>query len=81
MTITEEICDLVVRTAKSIAQGAPRGDFVADTIRSLDLGQCEAQTLFGWGRDTIRKALQAWRTRRGGGPGSARRASVPARRR
>lgn len=57
MTITEEMCGFVVRTAKSMTQGAPRRGYMADTIQSLDLGQREAQTLFGWGRDTIRKAL------------------------
>jgi hypothetical protein len=62
MTITEEMCGLVVRTANSMAQGAPRRGYMADTIRSLDLGQREARTLFGWGRDTIRKALHEQRS-------------------
>lgn len=35
---------------------------MADTVQSLELGQREAQTLFGWGRDTIRKALHEQRS-------------------
>ncbi len=62
MTITEDVRGLVVRTAKSMSQGAPRRGYVADTIRSFDLGQREAQSLFGWGRDTIRKALHEQRS-------------------
>src|SRR5438477_7838863 len=62
MTITEDVRGLVVRTANSMTQGAPRRGYMADTIRSFDLGQREAQTLFGWGRDTIRKALHEHRS-------------------
>lgn len=62
MTITEEMRGFVVRTAKSMTQGAARRGYIADTISSLDLGQREAQTLFGWGRDTIRKALHEQRS-------------------
>jgi transposase len=57
MTITDEMRGLVVRTARSMGQGAERRRYMADTITSLDLGQREAQALFGWGRDTIRKAV------------------------
>jgi hypothetical protein len=62
MTITDEMCGLVARTAKSMGHGAERRRYMADTIASLNLGQREAQTLFGWGRDTIRKALHEHRT-------------------
>src|SRR5271167_4310082 len=62
MTITEEMCGLVVRTARAMTQGALRRRYMADTIISLELGQRQAQTLFGWGRDTIRKALHEQRT-------------------
>jgi len=62
MTITEDVRGLVVRTAKAMIQGAPRRGYRADTIQSFDLGQREAQTLFGWGRDTIRKALHEQRS-------------------
>jgi transposase len=62
MTITDELRGLVIRTAKAMAQGAGRRRYMADTLRSLDLGQRKAQALFGWGRDTIRKALHEQRT-------------------
>lgn len=62
MTITDEMCGLVTRTAKSMGHGAERRRYMADTIASLNLGQREAQTLFGWGRDTIRKALHEHRS-------------------
>jgi transposase len=62
MMIGDEMRGLVARTANSMAQGAERRRYMADTITSLDLGQREAQTLFGWGRDTIRKALHERRS-------------------
>ncbi len=62
MTVTDEMCGLVVRTAQSIGFGVERRRYMADTIASLSLGQREAQTLFGWGRDTIRKALHERRS-------------------
>jgi transposase len=62
MMITEEMRGLVVRTANSLTQGARRRGYMADTVRSLEVGQREAQTLFGWGRDTIRKALHEQRS-------------------
>lgn len=62
MTITDELRGLVIRSAAAMAQGAGRRRYMADTLQSLALGQREAQTLFGWGRDTIRKALHEQRT-------------------
>lgn len=62
MTITDEMCGLVTRTAKSLGVGARCRQYMADTITSLNLGQREAQTLFGWGRDTIRKAFHERRS-------------------
>jgi transposase len=62
MTTTEEMRGFVVRTANSMGLGAERRRYMADTIKSLNLGQREAQALFGWGRDTIRKALHEHRT-------------------
>ena len=62
MIITDEVRGLVVRTAKAMAQGMSRRRYMADTITSLGLGQREAQTSFGWGRDTIRKALHEQRS-------------------
>ena len=35
---------------------------MADTVTTLGLGQRQAQLLFGWGRDTLRKALNERRT-------------------
>jgi transposase len=57
MNITPEVRDLILRTAKSFPLGARRRRYMADTVESLGLGQRQAQQLFGWGRDTIRKAL------------------------
>jgi hypothetical protein len=62
MTITDEMCGLVVRTAKSISQGVKRRRYMADTMVSLDVGQRQAQAFFGWGRDTIRKAMHERRS-------------------
>jgi len=62
MTITDEMRGLVVRTAKAMGLGAKRRRYMADAIKSLGLGQREAQMLFGWGRDTIRKALHEHRS-------------------
>jgi transposase len=58
MNITPEVRDLILRTAKSFPLGARRRRYMADTVESLDLSQRQAQQLFGWGRDTIRKALR-----------------------
>jgi hypothetical protein len=60
--VTDQMRGLVMRTAAALAQGAPRRRYMADTIASLGLGQRQAGGLFGWGRDTIRKALHERRT-------------------
>jgi hypothetical protein len=62
MDLTSEMRDLITRTAKVLPLGAPRRRFMADTIQTLQLGQRQAQQLFGWGRDTLRKALHERRT-------------------
>jgi transposase len=62
MTITDEMRGLMARTANTMRHGVERRRYMADTITSLNLGQREAQTLFGWGRDTIRKALHEHRS-------------------
>src|SRR5436305_11981136 len=62
MAITEELRGLVVRTTGSLKLGAERRQYMADTVTSLDLSQRQAQTLFGWGRDTLRKALHERRS-------------------
>jgi hypothetical protein len=62
MDLTPEMRDLITRTAKVLPLGAPRRRYMADTMLSLRLGQRQAQRLFGWGRDTLRKALHERRT-------------------
>jgi hypothetical protein len=62
MDVTPEVRDLIIRTAKTLPVGARRRRYVADTVDTLHLGQRQAQQLFGWGRDTIRKALHERRT-------------------
>jgi hypothetical protein len=55
MVITGALCDLLRETAESLS-GAERRRFMANTLSKLQLGQREAAGLFGWGRDTLRKA-------------------------
>jgi len=62
MLITEEVRGLVIRTAQSFKQGSLRRQYMADTVTSLTLSQRQAQLLFGWGRDTLRKALHERRS-------------------
>jgi phosphopantothenoylcysteine synthetase/decarboxylase len=62
MDLTPDLCDLIIRTAQRLPLGAQRRRFMADTIDALRLGQRQAQQLFGWGRDTIRKALRERQT-------------------
>ena len=57
MDVTPEMQDLIRRTARSLPSGAPRRRYMADTVETLGLGQRQAGRLFGWGRDTLRKAL------------------------
>jgi hypothetical protein len=62
MDLTPELRDLICRTADTFPHGAARRRYIADTVASLDLGQRQAQQLFGWGRDTIRTALHERRS-------------------
>jgi len=62
MSLTPELCSFIRQTARSFKVGAPRRRYMAQTLQSLGLGQRQAQRLFGWGRDTLRKALQEQRT-------------------
>ena len=64
MEVTAEMCELIRRTAQRLPLGAPRRRYVADTVTTLQLPQRQAQRLFGWGRDTVRKALHERRTGR-----------------
>jgi hypothetical protein len=63
MDLSPEVCDLIRRTADSFPWGPQRRHYMADTVAALNLGQRQAQQLFGWGRDTLRKA---WHERRTG---------------
>ena len=55
MEITAGLRDLLIETAESLS-GAERRRFMANTLNNLQLGQRQAACLFGWGRDTLRKA-------------------------
>ena len=61
MDITAGLRDLLIETAESLS-GAERRRFMANTLSKLRLGQREAACLFGWGRDTLRKAGHEMRT-------------------
>jgi hypothetical protein len=61
MEITGALHDLLIETADSLS-GAARRRFMANTLNKLQLGQREAAGLFGWGRDTLRKAGHELRT-------------------
>ena len=55
MEITAGLRGLLIETAESLS-GAERRRFMANTLHKLRLGQRQAASLFGWGRDTLRKA-------------------------
>jgi transposase len=61
MELTPPVRDLITATADSFV-GAARRRYIAQTVTRLDLSQRRAQRLFGWGRDTIRKALHEHRS-------------------
>ena len=61
MEIPAGLRDLLLETAESLS-GAERRRFLANTLHKLRLGQREAAGLFGWGRDTLRKAGHELRT-------------------
>jgi hypothetical protein len=62
MELAPQMCELITRTAKALPVGATRRRYMAETLDTLQLGQRQAQQLFGWGRDTLRKALHERRT-------------------
>jgi hypothetical protein len=62
MDLAPEVVDLIRRTAESFPWGPARRRYMADTVATLGLGQREGCALFGWGRDTLRKALHERRT-------------------
>ena len=61
MEITGAVRDLLIETADSLS-GPERRRFMANTLNKLQLGQRDAAGLFGWGRDTLRKAGHELRT-------------------
>jgi transposase len=62
MELAPEVVDLIRRSADGFPWGPQRRRYMADTVETLGLGQRQAQQLFGWGRDTLRKALRERRT-------------------
>lgn len=62
MDLAPEVIDLIRRTAAGFPWGPARRRYLAETLQTLALGQRQAQRLFGWGRDTLRKALHERRT-------------------
>jgi len=57
MNLTPELCAFIRQTARSFKVGAPRRQYMAQTVQTLGLGQRQAQRLLGWGRDTLEKGL------------------------
>lgn len=62
MDLAPAVVDLIRRTAATFPWGPARRRYLADTVATLHLGQRQAYLLFGWGRDTLRKALHERRT-------------------
>lgn len=62
MGLAPEVIALIRQTADSFPWGPQRRRYMADTVQMLGLGQRQAQQLFHWGRDTLRKALNERRT-------------------
>jgi hypothetical protein len=62
MDLAPEVVDLIRRTADTFPWGPTRRRYLAETVATLGLGQRQAYLLFGWGRDTLRKALHERRT-------------------
>lgn len=62
MDLAPEVVDLIRRTADAFPWGPTRRRYLAETVATLGLGQRQAYLLFGWGRDTLRKAMHERRT-------------------
>ena len=62
MDLAPEVINLIHRTTEGFPWGPARRRYMADTVETLELGQREACVLFGWGRDTLRKALHERRS-------------------
>jgi hypothetical protein len=55
MELNPQVCLFIRQTADAFS-GAERRRYMARTLEQLGLSQRQAQHLFAWGRDTIRKA-------------------------
>jgi transposase len=62
MSLTPEMRDFIRQTSQSFKIGAPRRRYMAQTLQTFGLSQRQAQRYFGWGRDTLRKALAEQRS-------------------
>ena len=78
MELAPEVVDLIRRTAEGFPWGPQRRRYMADTVETLGLGQRQARQLFGWGRDTLRKAQNERRTRITCADATSRRGRKPA---
>lgn len=56
MSLAPDVIALIRRTADSFPWGPRRRAYMAETAHTLGLSQRDASRLFGWGRDTLRKA-------------------------
>jgi transposase len=61
MELSPDVCAFIRETAQALS-GSRRRRYMARTLEQFALSQRRAQRLFGWGRDTIRKAQQEART-------------------
>lgn len=55
MELSPQVCAVLKDSADALS-GAERRRFLARTVARLELSQRQAQRLFGWARDTLRKA-------------------------
>jgi hypothetical protein len=62
MGLAPEVIALIRHTADTSPWGPARRRYMADTVTTLGLSQRQTYHLFGWGRDTLRKALHERRT-------------------
>jgi hypothetical protein len=62
MDLAPEVIALIRHTADTFPWGPARRRYLADTVTTLGLSQRQTYLLFGWGRDTLRKALHERRT-------------------
>ena len=61
MDLNPDVCTFIRETAEAFS-GAERRCYIARTLGQFSLSQRAARRLFGWGRDTIRKAQHEART-------------------